>query len=95
MRVRVQPVGNAHQVELRRLLESVAYCVQQWYGASYLVIDRTEDPESADIRAYFGGGRLVDLWELNPLLWDDAQWAALRLVAAGSAEIVLPELHRS
>lgn len=95
MRVKVQPVGSAHQVELRRLLESVAYCVQQWYGAAYLLIDRTEDPESADIRAYFGGGRLVDLWELNPLLWDDAQWAALRLVPAGSAEIVLPELHRS
>jgi len=94
--VKVQPAdsSNAHEVELRRLLESVAYCTLRWYGATYLVIDRTDEPDSADIRAYFGSGRLIDLWELNPLLWDDAHWAALRVVAAGSAEVVLPELHR-
>ena len=89
---------DAHAVELQRLIESVAYCAHQWYGAAYLIVDRCADPLVTDVMAYLGSdcgtGRLVDLWDLNPLLWDDAHWAAQRLVFVGEARVVLPELHR-
>ena len=86
--------ADAHTVELQRLIESVAYCAQEWYGTAYLIVDRCADPQVVDIRAYLADGRLVDLWDLNPLLWDDAHWAAQRLVLVGQARVVQPELHR-
>ena len=85
---------DAHTVELQRLIESVAHCAREWYGAAYLIVDRCADPQVVDVQAYLGDGRLVDLWDLNPLLWDDAHWAAQRLVLVGEARVVLPELHR-
>jgi hypothetical protein len=39
-------------------------------------------------------GRLVDLWELDPVLWADAADAAAASVPSGAARIVRPRLHR-
>ena len=85
---------DAHTVELRRLIESVAYCACQWYGAAYLIVDRCADPLVTDVKACLGSDRVVDLWDLNPLLWDDAHWAGQRLVPVGHVRVVAPELHR-
>ena len=37
--------------------------------------------------------RLVDLWDINPILWDDMHWAAIRLIAPGTSTVVQPHLH--
>jgi hypothetical protein len=91
------PVTSAHQareLELRRLLETTAHFAAQWHGADFLLIDRTGNPATAGVLAHLADGRLVDLWDLNPVLWDDAHWAALRAVAVGDSRIVRPHLHR-
>ena len=85
---------EAHRAEMRRLLESVAYCAAQRHQAAYLVVDCSDGADVADIRAYLGDGRLVDLWELDPMLWDDAHWATSRLLPIGTIEVVRPALHR-
>lgn len=78
--------------ELSRLLETGAYFAYRWHSATFLVVDRTSSPLTADIKAYLVG-RLVDLWDLNPILWDDVHWAATRLVEPGASMIVQPVLH--
>ena len=79
--------------ELSRLIETGAYFAYLWHSASFLVVDRASNPLTADIKAYLVG-RLVDLWDLNPILWDDVHWAATRLVEPGASLIVQPVLHR-
>lgn len=78
---------------LSRLIETGAYFAYVWHTATFLVVDRTSNPLTADIKAYLVG-RLVDLWDLNPILWDDVHWAAMRLVEPGTSLIVQPVLHQ-
>lgn len=87
-------VERARDRELTHLLETAAHFAGQWHGATFLLIDRTGNPATADIKAHLADGRLVDLWDLNPVLWDDAHWAAVRAVPVGSASVVRPALHR-
>ena len=89
----LQQARDTLNLELTRLLETGAYFAQKWHAGRFVVIDRTGDAETADIRVCLAE-RLVDLWEINPVLWDDMHWAALRLVRPGSTHIVYPVLHR-
>jgi hypothetical protein len=89
----LDPVA-ARMAELTRLLETAAHYAHEWYGATYLLVDRTTNPDTADVKVLIEGTRLVDLWDLNPILWDDAHWAAIRAVEVGQVSIVRPVLHR-
>ena len=84
---------QARQIELQKLLETAAHYAKKWYGASYLVVDRTGNPDTADIKAFLAGRGLVDLWDLNFMLWDEAHWAATRLVPVGAVILAQPHLH--
>ena len=79
--------------ELVRLLETGAYLAQKWYGGKFLIVDRISEPRTADINVCLPE-RLVDLWDINPILWDDMHWAAIRLIPPGGSTIVRPILHR-
>lgn len=81
-----------HQ-ELNALLETAAHVACTRFGGSFLVVDRTGGADATDVKLHIAGV-LVDLWELDPLLWDDAQWAGARAVRAGQARVVMPVLHR-
>ena len=83
----------ARREELQKLIETAAYYAQRWYGATYLVVDRRGRPESADIKAYVPDRGMVDLWDLNFMVWDEAYWAALRLIPVGGVVLVQPHLH--
>jgi hypothetical protein len=83
----------ARDAELRKLLETAAHFAHKWYESDYLLVDRTAADGALHIRACVAGDRLVDLWELNFMLWDEANWAATRLVAAGAVAIFRPQLH--
>jgi hypothetical protein len=87
-------VQQARREELQKLLETAAFFAEKWYGARCLVVDRTATRETADIRAYLADGQLVDLWDLNFVLWDEAHWAATRLVPEHGVVLVRPYLHR-
>lgn len=87
-------VRIVREMELMRLLEAAAHRTRESYGATHLVVDRATDPETADIKAAIDGVGLVDLWDLNPILWGDAHWAAMRFVPAGQISIVGPLPHR-
>jgi|KBSSwiStaDraftv2_1062776.scaffolds.fasta_scaffold22734_4 hypothetical protein len=86
---------QALHLELDALLETAAHLARSRFGGSFLVVDRTASDETgADIKLHVGGV-LVDLWELDPLLWDDAHWAGIRSVEPGQARLVMPVLHRA
>jgi hypothetical protein len=94
--MRAELVSNVNRVradELRRLLETASFFAQLWHGASFLLVDRTQDPAVTHISACIDG-TMTDLWELNPILWDDAAWAGARLVDNGQWMMVKPVLHR-
>ena len=78
--------------ELARLLETGAYLAQKWYGGKFLIVDRVSEPLTADIKMCLPE-RLVDLWDINPILWDDMHWAAIRLITPGTSTVVQPHLH--
>lgn len=85
---------QARRIELQKLIETAAYYAEKWYGASYLVIDRTGHPDTADIKAVHPDKGLLDLWDLNFMLWDEAHWAATRLIPVGGIVLAQPHLHR-
>ena len=84
---------QARRIELQKLLETAAYYARKWYGADYLVVDRTGNPDTADIKAVIAGRGLVDLWNLDFMLWDEAHWAATRLIPVGGLVLAQPFLH--
>jgi hypothetical protein len=89
-----QTAATAREFELTRLLETGAHFAREWHAVQFLLVDRTGNDATADIKACLAGGRLVDLWDLNPILWDDVHWAAIRLFEAGQSGVVRPVLHR-
>lgn len=84
------------ELQLVGLLEDVATIAAARFGVTRLVVDRGQEPDAAHITAVVGdvtGGtdvRYVDFWELDPMLWDDANWAAVRLFPFGEFSIVRP-----
>ena len=80
----------AREIRLMGQLELAAIRAKQRYGASCLIVDRSENLDSADIKAVLGETGLVDLWDIDPILWDDANWAAMRFVPDGHVSIVQP-----
>ena len=92
--VSTESAETVRALELTRLLESGAYFARKWHGAEYLLVDRTGNTATADIKACLDGGRLVDLWDLNPILWDDVHWAAIRRFAVAESAVLRPVLHR-
>jgi hypothetical protein len=87
-------VERARREELQKLLETAAHYAEKWYGAAYLIVDRTGHAETAEIKACIADRGIVDLWDLNFMLWDEAHWAATRLVPVGGVVLVQPHLHR-
>jgi hypothetical protein len=83
----------AREIQLMGLLDAAADRAYHRYGATCLIVDRTANHQSADIKAVIGERDLVDLWDLDPILWDDANWAAIRFVPAGQVSIVHPSHH--
>jgi hypothetical protein len=77
-------------MRLLLVLETTAEHARERYGATRLIVDRTARADSADIRALIGSDGLVDLWDIDPLLWDDANWAAMRYLPPGHVSIVHP-----
>lgn len=84
----------AREIDLVQLLETGAHRARRWYGAAYLIVDRTGNPATADIKGVIDGSRLVDLWDLDPMLWDDVHWAAIRSIEPGEIRTIQPALHR-
>ncbi len=78
------------ELQLAGLLEDVATIVGRRHGVTHLIVDRGSDPDAAHISAVVDGLDLVDLWDLDPMLWDDANWAAVRLLPFGELTIVRP-----
>ncbi len=81
-------VRLAREIQLMGLLEDVAMVARKRYGVSRIVVDRAVAGASVHITAVIGEVDLVDLWSLDPLLWDDANWAATRLVPEGEVMVV-------
>jgi hypothetical protein len=75
------------EIRLLEMLDGATKKAHDRFGADRLVVDRTIGPDSAEITAVFhaasGGHGGVDLWDLDPLLWDEANWAAIRYVPVG------------
>lgn len=79
---------------MQRLLETAAYVACSRFGASHLIIDRSAGGDSCLVTLAFDTETSADLWDLDPLLWDDAQWAALRAVGPGEVRSIKPVLHK-
>ncbi len=82
----------ARLVELTSVLHAAARCAAERHGAAYLLVDRTAG-DTPDIRVLVEHDRLVDLWQLDPLLWDDVHRAAVALVEPGEVRIVRPDVQ--
>lgn len=80
------------EMRLMRLLGTSADHAHQRYGASCLIVDRTANLDSADIKAEIGHIASVDLWDLDPILWDEANSAAMQVVPAGEVSRIYPVL---
>lgn len=76
------------------MLETAAYVACSRFGASHLIIDRSAGGDSCLVTLAFDTETSADLWDLDPLLWDDAQWAALRAVGPGEVRSIKPVLHK-
>ena len=73
-----------------RLLGDAADRAYQRYGVTYLTIDRTKGLDSAEIRAMIGDIVEIDLWHLDPLLWDETNAAAVEFVPEGQTSTIYP-----
>lgn len=80
----------AREIRLMGQLELTADRAREHYAATCLIIDRSEGHDCADIKVVLAETGLVDLWDLDPILWDDANWAATRFVPEGQVSVVMP-----
>ena len=78
------------EMRLMRLLADTADLAYQRYGVTYLTVDRTKSLDSAEIRAMIGDIVEIDLWHLDPLLWDEANAAAMQFVPEGQTSTIYP-----
>ena len=79
-----------HEMRLMRLLGDAADLAYQRYGVTYLTVDRTKSLDSTEIRAMIGDIVEIDLWHLDPLLWDEANAAAMQFVPEGQTSTIYP-----
>jgi hypothetical protein len=78
------------EMRLMRLLGDAADLAYQRYGVTFLTIDRTRKQDSCEIRAMIGDIVEIDLWHLDPLLWDEANAAAMKFVPEGQTSTIYP-----
>lgn len=78
----------AYEIRLLEMLDEACQEVADRFGADGLIIDRTLGRDLADVHALFEDGTLLDLWDLDPLLWDEVRWAALRYVPDGEITVL-------
>lgn len=76
------------EIRLLEMLDEACQEVADRFGAAGLIIDRTLGPDLADAHALLDDGSMLDLWDLDPLLWDEVRWAALRYVAEGELTVI-------
>jgi len=81
------------EMQLTGLLEAAAEYANKRYGVSCLIVDRAHADGSTDITALIGGTATFDLWELDPMVWDEANWAATRLLPVGDICVIRPPKH--
>lgn len=74
------------------LLETASYIACAKYAGTHLIVDRSNDV--TDVLLALEHAAPVDLWELDPILWDDAHWAGSRAVPPGTARSIAPVLHK-
>lgn len=75
------------------ILEEVALKALLCFDAVSLIIDRT-GIGSAHIDALLADGTKKDLWALDPLMWDEANAAALLHVPQGEKTFVRPRTKK-
>jgi hypothetical protein len=78
------------ELRLMRLLGDAADRAFERYGATHITIDRTKSQDSAEVRAMIGDIVEIDLWNLDPLLWDEANDAGMQFVPAGQTSTIYP-----
>jgi hypothetical protein len=71
------------------LLDEVAMKALLCFDAISLIVDRT-GPDSAEIQVLMSDGTKRDLWDLDPLMWDEANSAAMTCVPQGEKTFVRP-----
>lgn len=76
------------EMELLGILETSAACLRERYGATGLIVDRTIDDTAADITVVIGEAGLADLWDLDPVLWGDVNYASVRYLPADEVSYV-------
>jgi hypothetical protein len=89
--VRTRPEAPAGEIDL--LLQTASYIACTKYGGTHLIIDRSGD--LTDVLIAVDDATPLDLWDLDPILWDDAHWAGSRSVPAGTRRSVSPVLHKN
>jgi hypothetical protein len=73
------------------LLDEVAMKALLCFDAISLIVDRT-GPDSAEIQVLLADGSKRDLWDLDPLMWDEANSAAMTCVPQGEKTFVRPRM---
>lgn len=83
----------AAEIRLLEILDEVALKALISFDAVHLIIDRT-GPDAANITAVLADGAKADLWELDPLMWDEANEAAVRYYPQGEVTFVSPRIPK-
>jgi hypothetical protein len=81
------------EMRLMRALGDAADRAHERYGCTQLRLDRSRSEDSVEIRAMIGDIVEIDLWHLDPLLWDETNAAAMQFVPEGQTSTVYPA-HR-
>lgn len=82
------------EIKLVGILDEVAMKALLCFDAISIVVDRTGEG-SADIQVQRADGSHQDLWELDPLMWDEANTAAESCIAQGEKTVVRPKTNRA
>ncbi|HEY3737714.1 MAG TPA: hypothetical protein VGL26_09730 [Jatrophihabitans sp.] len=82
------------EIKLVNVLDEVAMKALLCFDAISLIVDRTAEG-SADIEVLFLDGSRKDLWELDPLMWDEANDAAMQYVAQGEKTFIRPKTKKA
>jgi len=79
----------AREIELYCRLEAVADAAAEIWGATHLSVETIDG--GADVLAIFGDEEsVIDLWDLDPLLWDEANRAAMEFFPVGQTGVIHP-----
>ena len=81
------------EIKLVGVLDEVAMKALLCFDAISLIVDRTGEG-AADIQVLRADGSRQDLWELDPLMWDEANTAAESCVAQGEKTFIRPKTKK-